>query len=152
MVGVDAEPARGDLSAMSDQMPPPPTSHTPDDSAALLSQGAEHGNELCPAAAAPADQVPTETMLRASLEVALSNSEAPLVLAVSGGRDSMALLHAMVRWAPERVAAVATYDHATGGYATDAAALVAAEARKLGLTVVRERARSTGSGLARLIR
>ncbi len=92
----------------------------------------------------PDDAVPTATLLRASLDVALANAPGPLVLAVSGGRDSMALLHAMARWAPERLAAVATYDHATGGYATDAAALVAAEARKLGLTVVRERARVAG--------
>ncbi len=93
---------------------------------------------------AQADEIPTATLLRASLEVALHNAAGPLVLAVSGGRDSMALLHAVARWAPDRLAAVATYDHATGGYATDAAALVAAEGRKLGLTVVRERARVKG--------
>jgi len=100
------------------------------------------------ATAAPVDQIPTETLLRASLEVALSHTEGPLVLAVSGGRDSMSLLHALVRWAPQRLAAIATYDHATGDYATDAAALVAAEGRKLGLTVVRERARSSGTSEA----
>jgi len=92
----------------------------------------------------PADEIPTATLLRASLEVALSKVAGPLVLAVSGGRDSMSLLHAVARWAPDRLAAVATYDHATGGYATEAAALVAAEGRKLGLTVVRERARTVG--------
>lgn len=80
-------------------------------------------------------------LLRATLEVALRHVDAPLVLAVSGGRDSMALLHAMARWAPERVAAVATFDHGTGEHATEAASLVAAQARRLGLTVVRERAR-----------
>lgn len=80
-------------------------------------------------------------LMRATLEVALRHVEAPLVLAVSGGRDSMALLHAMARWAPERVAAVATFDHGTGEHATEAASLVAAQARRLGLTVVRERAR-----------
>ncbi|MCA0375922.1 MAG: tRNA lysidine(34) synthetase TilS [Gemmatimonadetes bacterium] len=83
-----------------------------------------------------------DALLRASLEVALRHVDTPLVLAVSGGRDSMALLHAMAAWAPERVAAVATFDHGTGPHATEAASLVAAQARRLGLTVVRERARS----------
>ncbi|MEQ1692414.1 MAG: tRNA lysidine(34) synthetase TilS, partial [Gemmatimonas sp.] len=87
------------------------------------------------------DTVPTAALIRASLEVALSRTSGPLVLAVSGGRDSMALMHAMARWGGDRLAAVATFDHGTGGYATDAAALVAADARRLGLTVVRERAR-----------
>lgn len=54
----------------------------------------------------------------------------------------MALLHAIARWAPESVAAVATFDHGSGVAATEAAALVAAESRRLGLTVIRERARS----------
>ncbi len=69
----------------------------------------------------------------------------PLVLAVSGGSDSMVLLHAMARWAPERVAVVATYDHGTGLHATEAAALVVRESRRLGLNVVRERARTAGA-------
>lgn len=137
---------------MSDQRALLSASHTPDDSAELPSRGigVESGLEskASGGAAVPIDTVPTETLLRASLEVALSHTEGPLVLAVSGGRDSMSLLHAVVRWAPDRLAAVATYDHATGGYATDAAALVAAEGRKLGLTVVRERARSTGTSEA----
>lgn len=88
------------------------------------------------------DPVPTEALLRAALDVALARTPGPLVLAVSGGRDSMALMHAVARWAPDRLAVVATFDHATGGYATDAASLVVAEARRLGLTVVRERART----------
>ncbi len=68
-----------------------------------------------------------------------------LVLAVSGGSDSMVLLHAMSRWAPQRVAVVATYDHGTGPHATNAAALVVHEARRLGFNVVRERSRSVGA-------
>jgi tRNA(Ile)-lysidine synthase len=91
--------------------------------------------------AAGDDGVPMESLLRAAIEVALSRFDEPVVLAISGGRDSMALMHAMARWAPERLAAVATFDHGTGGYATEAAAMVAADARRLGLTVVRERAR-----------
>jgi tRNA(Ile)-lysidine synthase len=91
-----------------------------------------------------ADAVAPGDLLRASLEVALASTPEPLVLAVSGGCDSMALLHAMARWAPTRIAAVATFDHGTGPFATEAASLVAAQARKLGLTVVRERSRSGG--------
>lgn len=64
-----------------------------------------------------------------------------VVLAVSGGTDSMALLHAAARWAPGQVAMVATFDHGTGAHATEAAALVVAEARRLGVPVVRERGR-----------
>ncbi len=67
-----------------------------------------------------------------------------LVLAVSGGSDSMVLLHAIARWMPKRVSTVATFDHATGQYARDAASLVAAEARKLRVPVIRERAMQSG--------
>lgn len=87
---------------------------------------------------------PPDALLQASLEVAVAPVVGPLVLAVSGGRDSMVLLQAMARWAPGRIAAVATFDHGTGTYATEAASLVAAESRRLGLTVVRERARVPG--------
>lgn len=66
---------------------------------------------------------------------------AGVVLAVSGGVDSMALLHAAARWAPAHVALVATFDHGSGASATEAASLVVAEARRLGLPVVRERGR-----------
>ncbi len=86
-------------------------------------------------------EVPTADLLRAAVEVGLPADGGPLVLAVSGGRDSMALLHAVARWAPHRIAAVATFDHGTGAFATEAAGLVVAEARRLGLTAVRERAR-----------
>ena len=96
----------------------------------------------------PPDDIAPGDLLRAVLEVALQGTPQPLVLAVSGGRDSMALLHAVARWAPSRVAAVATFDHATGSYATEAASLVAAQARRLGLTVVRERARTGGTSEA----
>jgi len=62
--------------------------------------------------------------------------ERPVVLAVSGGADSMALLHAMARWAPERLRTVATFDHGTGEAARRAVAFVRAEARRLGVPVV----------------
>ena len=63
-----------------------------------------------------------------------------MVLAVSGGRDSMALLHAFARAAPGTVAVVATFDHGTGASATRAAALTASEASRLGYPVVIGRA------------
>ncbi len=96
----------------------------------------------------PDAEVTPSALLRASLDVAMARADGPLVLAVSGGRDSMALLHATVRWAPERLAAVATFDHGTGSHATDAASLVAAEGRRLGVTVVREKSRVSGQSEA----
>lgn len=59
-----------------------------------------------------------------------------LLLAVSGGRDSMVLLHASARVARRSVAAVATFDHGTGAAASRAAELVAQEAGRLGFPVV----------------
>jgi tRNA(Ile)-lysidine synthase len=58
------------------------------------------------------------------------------VLAVSGGLDSMALLHAMAAVARARIALVATFDHGTGRAASAAAAHVARSAATLGLPVV----------------
>lgn len=59
----------------------------------------------------------------------------PLVVAVSGGRDSMVLLEAVARTAAEHVASVATFDHGTGPAATRAASLVSERAHALGLPV-----------------
>jgi len=63
-------------------------------------------------------------------------SDRPLLLAVSGGLDSMSLLDAMSSAAPERIAAVATFDHASGAHSARAAAFVRAEAKRRGLRVV----------------
>jgi tRNA(Ile)-lysidine synthase len=63
-------------------------------------------------------------------------SDRPLVLAVSGGLDSMSLLDAMSAVAPERIAAVATFDHASGAHSALAVAHVVAESRCRGLPVV----------------
>lgn len=60
---------------------------------------------------------------------------ARVVLAVSGGLDSMVLLAAAARVAREGVVAIATYDHATGPAARAAVKLVRAEGKKLGLVV-----------------
>src|SRR5690349_23392916 len=67
---------------------------------------------------------------------AARGSARPSLLAVSGGLDSMVLLDAFATVAPERIAAVATFDHGTGAHATRAARLVAREARRRGLAVV----------------
>jgi len=65
---------------------------------------------------------------------------APVVLAVSGGRDSVALLCAAARAAPGCVAAVATFDHGTGSASAAAANLVADYARKYRMACRRGRA------------
>ena len=67
------------------------------------------------------------------------------VLAVSGGRDSMALLHAAAASLPGRLATVATFDHGTGPDATRAAELAAEEATRLGFGVVVGRSRVPGA-------
>lgn len=71
-----------------------------------------------------------------------------VVLAVSGGRDSMTLLEAAAAVASGSVAAVATFDHGTGAAAAAAADLVAERARQLGLPLRRERATTTLRGEA----
>jgi tRNA(Ile)-lysidine synthase len=68
-----------------------------------------------------------------------------MLLAVSGGLDSMALLHAMAAVARSKIAAVATMDHGTGPAATAAAALVARTAAALELPVVMERLEGMGA-------
>jgi tRNA(Ile)-lysidine synthase len=78
---------------------------------------------------------PGHVVLAAARRAAL-DADAPLLLAVSGGLDSMVMLHAMAAAARARVAAVATFDHGSGKPATDAAAHVAREAAALGLPVV----------------
>jgi tRNA(Ile)-lysidine synthase len=67
---------------------------------------------------------------------AARESDAPLVLAVSGGLDSMSLLDAMATAARSCIAAVATFDHAAGPHSARAVAHVVREARRLSLPVV----------------
>lgn len=64
------------------------------------------------------------------------NGAAPVVLAVSGGRDSMVLLDVAARIAPRAIAAVATWDHRTGPWSTRAALAAAAAAGRRGIPVV----------------
>src|SRR5947209_8750771 len=68
-----------------------------------------------------------------------------VVLAVSGGRDSMSLMHAAAARARSSIACVATFDHATGPHSARAAALVLRVAGELGLDTLTERAESAGS-------
>jgi len=78
---------------------------------------------------------------------ALLRAGSPVVLAVSGGCDSMVLLHAVARalgatqrrWPAAPRVSVATFDHGTGPAATAAAALVESEGARLGLPVQRGR-------------
>lgn len=86
-----------------------------------------------------------DTSVRAAIEASLrrigtgcAHGDPPgIVLAVSGGRDSMVLLHAAMASVPNAVRAVATFDHATGPHAAEAAALVETAGRALGVPVVR---------------
>ncbi|MBC7789822.1 MAG: tRNA lysidine(34) synthetase TilS [Anaerolineae bacterium] len=61
-----------------------------------------------------------------------------VILAVSGGRDSMVMLAAAAAVCHSRIIAVATFDHGTGKAATAAADLVQRHARHLGFSVVRD--------------
>jgi tRNA(Ile)-lysidine synthase len=81
---------------------------------------------------------------------AAHRTDAPLLLAVSGGVDSMALLHAMTSVARDRIAAVATFDHGTGPAAAQAVEQVKRVSRRLGVEVVDGRLdgrAESGSGL-----
>lgn len=66
--------------------------------------------------------------------------EGPYLLAVSGGRDSMALLHAFAEARPGELSAVATFDHGTGVAAAEAVELVVRECLQRGISVVAGRA------------
>ena len=80
----------------------------------------------------------TRVVLDATRRLAQA-TEAPLLLAVSGGIDSMVLLHAVHAVAPDRIAAVATFDHATGTSAANAVHHVARAAHSCGLEHVSDR-------------
>lgn len=75
-----------------------------------------------------------------SVAAAATEAARPLVLAVSGGLDSMALLDAAARVARRRVAVVASFDHGSGPHAARATAFVCREAAARGLPAVAGRA------------
>jgi tRNA(Ile)-lysidine synthase len=79
------------------------------------------------------------TAVYRAVRTSAQSTEGPLLLAVSGGLDSMALLEAMAREAPRRIAAVATFDHGTGSAATAAVELVRERCKRLGLRFVSDR-------------
>ena len=74
--------------------------------------------------------------VRAAARRAARTSGGPLLLAVSGGLDSMALLSAMTVVARRRIAAVATFDHGTGAAAAAAVRHVSDSAAAFGLPIV----------------
>ena len=80
--------------------------------------------------------IPAVSRVKAVVEAELS-SAGPLVLAVSGGRDSMVLLDAAAR-APliRPMLRIATFDHGTGAAASRAVELVARESAARGLACV----------------
>lgn len=78
----------------------------------------------------------TDSVVLGAVRAALARSDAPLLLAVSGGLDSMALLAAVVEVSRARVAAVASFDHATGDWSRAAARHVRETAQRLGVPVV----------------
>jgi tRNA(Ile)-lysidine synthase len=67
-----------------------------------------------------------------------------VVLAVSGGRDSMSLMHAAASRARDSISCVASFDHATGSHSARAVALVARAAGELGLEAITARASTAG--------
>jgi tRNA(Ile)-lysidine synthase len=84
---------------------------------------------------------PVRDRVRDAVAAALP-PEGRLVLAVSGGRDSMVLLELFARHFRDRVACVATFDHGSGAAATEAATFVERRAGELGFHVRRGRMRS----------
>jgi len=83
---------------------------------------------------------PSTNVVRRAVRAAVRTSGQPLVVAVSGGLDSMVLLHALAAVARRRVAMVATFDHGSGAAASTAVAHVARAAADLRLPVVIGRA------------
>lgn len=79
----------------------------------------------------------------------LSSVTQPIVLAVSGGIDSMVLLDVTARIAHGRVARVATFDHGTGRHARAAVVFVRRAAAAFGFKTVVGRARALPASEAR---
>ena len=92
------------------------------------------------------DETPHLESVTAAVREALGAGCDRFVLAVSGGCDSMTLLHAAALVAPDRIAAVATFDHGTGTAASSAVDLVCREAGRLGFPAIR------GGGPGRTLR
>jgi tRNA(Ile)-lysidine synthase len=104
-----------------------------------------HPVQLATAAAPAGVEVAADVEAAVTRAVSHALSRAGrVVLAVSGGADSMALLDAAARVASDRLTA-ATFDHRTGAHAREAARLVRAEAARRGIPVVVGRAPQRGA-------
>ncbi|MGZ8457998.1 MAG: ATP-binding protein, partial [Gemmatirosa sp.] len=91
----------------------------------------------------------TVRAVRARVRAALAGAApASVVLAVSGGRDSMVLLDAACAVARDRLAGVATFDHGTGPHARAAVRRVRRAAVRRGLPVLAGRADLPDAGEA----
>lgn len=107
----------------------------------------QHGEDARPAHAVTPSAIPTsvpgapvrrETSVVARVRAAVGaalDGHARVVLAVSGGRDSVVLLDAALAVMPECVQLVATFDHGTGPVARQAVRHVRALARAAGVPV-----------------
>jgi tRNA(Ile)-lysidine synthase len=89
----------------------------------------------------PRMRAPIVSRLQQAIADALGG-ESPIVLAISGGVDSMVLLDAAAATARAERLCVATFDHGTGPAAARAAALVGVRAAMLGLECASERSRT----------
>jgi tRNA(Ile)-lysidine synthase len=91
---------------------------------------------------------PVVRQIERSVAAAAAAATRPLVLAVSGDLDSMALLDAATRVARDRVGVIASFDHGSGPHATLATEFVCGEAAARGLPAVAGRADQLLSGEA----
>ena len=107
-----------------------------------MSPRAARGHPLPAFNDAPAPRTAIERRVHEAVRTSVGGSAAPVVLAVSGGLDSMVLLDAAVRVAAQRIASVATFDHRSGAHARAASAFVREEGVSRGLRVVVGRASS----------
>ena len=97
----------------------------------------------------PAAARSTVRAVRARVRAALADfPTGSVLLAVSGGRDSLVLLDAACAAARDRLAGIATFDHGTGDHALDAVRRVQRVARRHGLRVVVGRAALPDAGEA----
>ena len=78
------------------------------------------------------DRAKSASALRTAVRASIVRGDR-VVLAVSGGRDSMVLLDAVARWRRPELCAVATFDHGTGAAARAAVELVEVSAQSLGI-------------------
>jgi tRNA(Ile)-lysidine synthase len=105
-------------------------------------------DRFAPLEESPIDQAVAAAVAERRAQTSASGGTDRVVLAVSGGRDSMAMLHAFARVAPDAVATVATFDHATGPHSAASAQLVLDCSARLGLRAVRGVAEAPGTSEA----